>query len=143
MKKNVRQTKYDPLVEEVMLLESNPQYALIRYKDGRECTVNTRQLAPSGEECPVRDSPNTLPCAVEDSNNSGNNLVDENVPVLENSKANTSCQPENSMEPCQSDSPLSSYQPESVPQPRQLDSVSDLLNKQGRVRPYNLRNRTA
>ena len=48
MKNNVRHSKYDPLVEEVMLIESNPQYALIRHKDGKESTVSIRQLAPSG-----------------------------------------------------------------------------------------------
>ena len=59
MKKSVRQSKYDPLVEEVMLLDSNPQYALIRHKDGRESTVSTRQLAPPGE-CPNTQYPEQL-----------------------------------------------------------------------------------
>ena len=50
MKKNVRQSKYDPMVEEVELLECNPQYASIRYKDGRESTVSVKQLAPAGRD---------------------------------------------------------------------------------------------
>ena len=49
MKKNVRASKYDPLVEEVELLEANHHYAHVRYEDGRETTVSTRQLAPKGE----------------------------------------------------------------------------------------------
>ena len=48
MKKNVRRHKDDPPVEEVELLEANLEYAHIRYPDGRESTVSTRQLAPSG-----------------------------------------------------------------------------------------------
>ena len=49
MKKNVRRSKNDALVEEVDLLEANSEYAYIRHPDGRETTVSTRQLAPSGE----------------------------------------------------------------------------------------------
>ena len=49
MKNNVRHSKFDPLVEEVTLLECNPHYALIRYNDGREWTVSIRQLAPPGD----------------------------------------------------------------------------------------------
>ena len=49
MKNNVRHSKFDPLVEEVMLLESNPQYAVVRHRDGKESTVSIRQLAPSGD----------------------------------------------------------------------------------------------
>ncbi|XP_052754766.1 uncharacterized protein LOC128201532 [Galleria mellonella] len=46
LKKNVRKSKYDPLVEEVELLESNPNYSLVRFADGREDTVSNRHLAP-------------------------------------------------------------------------------------------------
>ncbi|CAC5405006.1 unnamed protein product [Mytilus coruscus] len=48
MKKHVRATKYDPLVEEVHLLEANPTYAHVRLPDGRETTVSVRHLAPRG-----------------------------------------------------------------------------------------------
>ena len=48
MKKNVKQSKYEPSVEEVELLESNPQYAHVRLSDGRETTVSVQQLAPTG-----------------------------------------------------------------------------------------------
>ena len=50
MKRHVRQ-KYDPLVDEVELLEANPQYAHVRLPDGRETTVSIRHLAPRGTEC--------------------------------------------------------------------------------------------
>ena len=39
MKRNVRQSKYDPLVDEVNLIEANPQYAHVRLPDDRETTV--------------------------------------------------------------------------------------------------------
>lgn len=46
MKKYVRTNKYDPLVEEVELIEANPEYAYVRLPDGQEKTVSTRHLAP-------------------------------------------------------------------------------------------------
>lgn len=49
LKRHVRPSKYDPLVDEVELLEANHQYAHIRHPDGRESTVSTQHLAPIGE----------------------------------------------------------------------------------------------
>lgn len=49
LKKFNRSSKYDPLVDEVELLEANPQYAFIKHSDGRESTVSLRHLAPIGE----------------------------------------------------------------------------------------------
>jgi len=37
------------LVDEVELLQANPNYAHVRFPDGRESTVSTRHLAPTGE----------------------------------------------------------------------------------------------
>ena len=48
LRRHVRESKYDPLVEEVDLLETNPQYAHVRLSNGRETTVSLRHLAPSG-----------------------------------------------------------------------------------------------
>ncbi|KAF7257685.1 Gag-Pro-Pol polyprotein [Paragonimus skrjabini miyazakii] len=42
-RKNVRTSKYGPLVE-VKLLDSNPEYAQIRLRDNHEKTVSFRQL---------------------------------------------------------------------------------------------------
>jgi len=47
LKRHVRHSKTDPLVDEVELLQANPNYAHIRYSDGRETTVSTRHLAPA------------------------------------------------------------------------------------------------
>jgi len=46
MKRPVRNSKYEPLVEEVLLLEGNPEYSHVKMPDGRETTVSTRHLAP-------------------------------------------------------------------------------------------------
>ena len=48
MKRNVQHSKYEPLVEEVELIETNPRYAHVKLADGRETTVSIRQLAPTG-----------------------------------------------------------------------------------------------
>ena len=49
LRRFVRRSKYDPLVDEVELIEANPSYAYIRYPDGRESSVSVRDLAPCGE----------------------------------------------------------------------------------------------
>ena len=46
LRRHVRQSKYEPLVDEVDLIEANTQYAFIRFPDGREDTVNLHDLAP-------------------------------------------------------------------------------------------------
>ena len=45
LKRQVRSSKTDPLVDEVELLEVNPNYAHVRYPDGRETTVSIKHLA--------------------------------------------------------------------------------------------------
>ena len=49
LRRFVRQSKNDPLVDEVELIEANPQYAHIRFDNGRESTVSVKDLAPRGE----------------------------------------------------------------------------------------------
>ena len=48
LRRHVRHSKYEPLVDEVQLLEANPQYAHVQFRDGRESTVSLRDLAPIG-----------------------------------------------------------------------------------------------
>ena len=55
--------KDEPLCEEVELLHANPSYAFVRFRDGRETTVSTTDLAPQGassqnEETEVHHSQN-------------------------------------------------------------------------------------
>ena len=46
IKRHVRSSKFDPLTEEVHLIEANPQYAHVRYPDEKEDTVALKHLAP-------------------------------------------------------------------------------------------------
>ena len=47
MKKNVRTSKFDPLVDEVELISANPQYAFVRLQNGKETTVSHVNSPPS------------------------------------------------------------------------------------------------
>ena len=49
LRRHVRRSKYEPLVDEVDLLHANPNYAHVRHGDGCESTVSTRDLAPCGK----------------------------------------------------------------------------------------------
>ena len=44
LKRHVRRSKYEPLIDEVELLDANPSYAHVKLQDGGETTV--RDLAP-------------------------------------------------------------------------------------------------
>ena len=62
VRRYVRKSKYDPLVDEAMLIEANPKYAHIRLQNGQEKTVSLRDLAPVGgvglvtdTECDIGD----------------------------------------------------------------------------------------
>ncbi|XP_065642020.1 uncharacterized protein LOC136073774 [Hydra vulgaris] len=59
MKRHLRNNKYEPLVDEVQLIDANPQYAHIKYPDGRETTVSLRHLAPTSS-APIIDQTNDI-----------------------------------------------------------------------------------
>ena len=46
VRRYARSSKYEPLVEKVDLIHATPQYALVRYKDGRETSVSLKNVAP-------------------------------------------------------------------------------------------------
>ena len=46
IKRHVWSSKFDPLTDEVHLIEANPQYAHVRYPDRKEDTVALKHLAP-------------------------------------------------------------------------------------------------
>ena len=46
VQRHARSSKYEPLVEKVDLIHATPQYAHVRYKDGRETSVSLRDVAP-------------------------------------------------------------------------------------------------
>lgn len=79
LKRHVRMSKTDPLVEEVELLQANPHYAHIRNQKGEETTVSTRHLAPV--ETPVtKESQDTSVDAAEDPLTSPGNTLDATPP---------------------------------------------------------------
>ena len=55
LKPYVRTSKDDSLVDKVELQQANPQYAHIRYADGREMTVSIRHLAPLSKDTHIHD----------------------------------------------------------------------------------------
>lgn len=96
LRKFVRNSKYEPSVIEVDLVQANPNYALIRYPDGRESTVSSRDLAPRGTFQPILANDNhhctndmiSVPLVAEKPTNYNNrsNSMDywyANNPVLE------------------------------------------------------------
>ncbi|GFV01789.1 hypothetical protein TNCV_2550431 [Trichonephila clavipes] len=49
----MRANKYEPIVQEVEIIEANSDYAYVKLGDGRETTVSIRHLAPKrGGELP-------------------------------------------------------------------------------------------
>ncbi|KAG7158427.1 hypothetical protein Hamer_G026426 [Homarus americanus] len=61
LRRHVRNSKYDPLVDEVELLEANPRYAHVRFPDARQSTVSLRDLAPAGQAVPDTADPEPEP----------------------------------------------------------------------------------
>ena len=61
MKNHNRGNKYEPLVQEVELIEVNPEYAHVRLHDGRETSVSLRHLAPRGDSTSTRGFNNCTP----------------------------------------------------------------------------------
>ena len=50
LRRRVRSSKYDPVVDEVEVLHTTPNYAYVRMPNGRETTVSLRDLAPKGDD---------------------------------------------------------------------------------------------
>ncbi|GAA47826.1 hypothetical protein CLF_100847 [Clonorchis sinensis] len=131
LKRFDRASKYEPVVEEVELINCNPHYAHVRFPGGKEGTVSVRHLAPSGDRTHVNDFTRTS--SSEDNGVHTPPLSDLHTPPLNNIEDNidhTSVSP-----PCPGDAPASpeTYDP----------SISDLARLQQRTRPYILRNREA
>ena len=70
LKRRVRTSKHEPLVDEVELLEANPNYAHIRFPDGREDTVSLSHLAP-------RNTMEPTPETIEPTNLTPQNTVEQ------------------------------------------------------------------
>ena len=61
IKRQVRTSKMDPLMDEVELLQASPHYAHVRYPDGREMTVATKHLAPKAQIVESLSAPGRIP----------------------------------------------------------------------------------
>ena len=101
LKRFVRQSKYDPLVDEVDLLEANPLYAHIRYNDGRESTVSLKHLAPCTETSQLETNDNIQ--LIQQGPNQDTNFVNE-IPT--NPDLTTETQPSATEVPNESPPPL-------------------------------------
>lgn len=99
IKRQVRTSKMDPLVDEVGLLQANPHYAHVRYPDARETTVARKHLAPKGqvEVVETLPAPERIPKEV------------ENLPL----DTHVSVTPET--EPSSASGPVPEPQPEPAP----------------------------
>jgi len=63
LKRHVRKSKYDPLVDEVELIDVTPTYAHVKHPSGLEQTVSLRDLAPlpkADQTVPSSSQPQTL-----------------------------------------------------------------------------------
>ena len=122
MKRQVKGSKYEEDVEEVDLLQINPQYAHIRTQNGMETTVSLRHLAPTGIN--VDDGPGTNENAVLC------NPVNKNTklcnPVIENT---------NITETESVDSPQLFSEPDNIQQER---VVEPRRSKRFRIKPDRL-----
>ena len=143
MKRNVRSSKFEPLVDEVELISANPTYAHVRLQNGRETTVSLRQLAPVGDipgDQIIQNSSNKTPNAAQDNNQI--QIVQPpsiQTPICElpNTESNLEASEENTLHPsCE----LSVHEL-GEKQGCEL-SVEELREKQGRTHPYNLRGRS-
>lgn len=65
LKRHVRHSKSEPLVDEVDLIHANHNYAFVKFPDGRETTVSTKHLAPQA----LQTSENSLEFEMDNGNN--------------------------------------------------------------------------
>ena len=118
LKRFARASKFEPLGDEVELIEANPRYACVRFSDGTEDTVSNKRFAPSAS-CVVDPSiemehlqnDNGRNTGVHDQSQADNNDQIENVEFFYN--ASTSEQPQplprRSQRACRSPNRLTYY----------------------------------
>lgn len=94
LKRHVRQSKYDPVVDEVELLHVNPEYATVRFNSGRESTVSLKHLAPRGivreqtekTEGEMLSERVMLPCDAQTQRGEDQSTGDSTEEIIENSE---------------------------------------------------------
>ena len=111
IKRQVRTSKMDPLVDEVELLQANPHYGHVRYPDGRETTVATKHLAPKGqlEVVETLTAPDCIPKETE------NLPLDTHVSVTPDAEPSSVPEPEPELTPVQNVEPAPVQDAEPAP----------------------------
>ena len=113
LKRHDRSSKYDPIAEEVELLECNPKYAVVRMPGGKEDTVSVRHLAP----LPAHQHTYPLDSMIDSDRDETKQTTTEMFDA--------------------------SSESDSQSRPRNTKNAEVLLLQQQRTRPYILRNREA
>ena len=150
MKRNVRASKYEPLVDEVELIDCNPLYAHVRLQDGRETTVSLQQLAPLPRNDIDRPNKESMSSPM---NTQSNNLPRLSpgllTPTLEipHTPDNTTPLEGASQEPLDTETNFVESEgrndclQETLAQDKSLNSKPHRTSTYFRTRPYNLLNR--
>ena len=95
IKRQVRTSKTDPLVDEVELLHANHHYVHVRYPDGRETTEATKHLSPKGSVVETLPAPEHIPEEAE------NLPVDTYVGVTPDAEPSSAPEPQPELTPVQ------------------------------------------
>jgi hypothetical protein len=122
LKRPVRNSKYDQLVDEVELIEANPQYAHVRDRNGREITVSLRDLAPCGTRNTEKSS------KIQNTHNSDSDPVTTTQPTIDDIGPPADVEPRASSDeshtPTTSPSAEVAGDPPPMPEPRRSSRVS-------------------
>ena len=76
LRRHVRSSKNDPLVEEVELIHATPSYAKVRFPTGREATVSLRDIAPTAQTFNQQNQTTTSAETINFQETAGNDLID-------------------------------------------------------------------
>ena len=99
IKRQVSTSKMDSLVDDVELLQANPQYPHVPYPEGRETTWATKHLAPKGQVVETLPVPERIPEEAE------NFPIDTCVGVTPDAEPSSTPQPQPGLTPVQNVEP--------------------------------------
>ena len=76
LRRHVRSSKNDPLIDEVELIHATPSYAKVRFPTGREATVSLRDIAPTAQSFEQQNQTTSNAETVNFEETDENNVVD-------------------------------------------------------------------
>lgn len=76
LKRHVRSSKNEPLVDEVELIHATPSYAKVRFPTGKEATVSLRDIAPIAQTFKQQNETTTSAETVNNQETASNDLID-------------------------------------------------------------------